>query len=136
MDSLGTRPMENRKEGLGDRLGWKCTLRPECRRASNWFMIACLCTFIGNTNCNSLVQFKKTENKRDLLAREVVEHRFFDFPRVWFRDYGMGVAYCIPPYSINKSHSHSVFFPTVKGSLAVQQCAHMVTGTFWMITGC
>ena len=25
--SLGTRPSENRKEGLGDRLGWKCTER-------------------------------------------------------------------------------------------------------------
>ena len=33
--SLGTRPSENRKEGLGDRLGRKCTLRPECRRASD-----------------------------------------------------------------------------------------------------
>ena len=32
LPSLGTRPSENRKEGLGDRLGWKCTLRPECRR--------------------------------------------------------------------------------------------------------
>jgi len=45
-------PRKNRKEGLGDRLGRKCTLRPECRRASDWFMIACLCAFIGNTNCN------------------------------------------------------------------------------------
>ena len=35
-------------------------------------MIACLCAFIGNTNRNPLVQFKETENKRDLLAREVV----------------------------------------------------------------
>jgi len=26
--SLGTRPLENQKEGLGDRLGRKCTLRP------------------------------------------------------------------------------------------------------------
>jgi len=34
-------------------------------------MIACLCTFIGNTNRNLLVQFKETENKRDLLARVV-----------------------------------------------------------------
>ena len=30
-----------RKEGLGDRLGRKCTLRPDCRRASDWFMIVC-----------------------------------------------------------------------------------------------
>jgi len=35
-------------------------------------MIACLCTFIGNTNCNLLVKLKETENKRDLLARDVV----------------------------------------------------------------
>jgi len=28
-------PWKNQKEGLGDRLGWKCTMRPECRRASN-----------------------------------------------------------------------------------------------------
>ena len=37
-------------------------MRPGCRRASDWFMIACLCVFTGNTNCNMLVQFKKTEN--------------------------------------------------------------------------
>ena len=35
-------------------------------------MIACLFTFIGNTNRNPLEYFKETENKRDLLAREVV----------------------------------------------------------------
>jgi len=35
-------------------------------------MIACLCAFIGNTNHNPLVWFKETENKWDLLAREVV----------------------------------------------------------------
>jgi len=50
-------PWKNQKEGLGDRLGSKCTVRPECRHASNWFMIACLRTFIGNTNHNPLVQF-------------------------------------------------------------------------------
>ena len=65
-------PQKNRKEGLGNRLGWKCTVCPECRRTSNWFMIACLHTFIGNTNRNPLVQLKETENKRDLLVREVV----------------------------------------------------------------
>ena len=32
-------------------------------------MIACLCAFIGNTNRN---QLKETENKQDLLARDVV----------------------------------------------------------------
>jgi len=31
-------------------------------------MIAWLRTFIGNTNRNPLVQFKETENKRDLLT--------------------------------------------------------------------
>ena len=69
--SLGTRPSENRKEGLGDRLGRKCTVRPECRHASDWFMIAYLHAFIGNTNRNPLVQVKETENKWDLLARVV-----------------------------------------------------------------
>jgi len=33
-------------------------------------MIACLYVFIGNTNRNP--KFNETENKRDLLAREVV----------------------------------------------------------------
>ena len=65
-------PRKNRKEGLGDRLGRKCTVRPECRCASDWFMIACQRAFIGNTNCNLLVQFKETENKQDLLVRKVV----------------------------------------------------------------
>jgi len=68
-------PQENRKGGLGDRLGRKCTVRLECRCTSDWFVIACLRVFIGNANCNSLVQFKETENKQDLLAREVVEHK-------------------------------------------------------------
>jgi len=66
-------PRKNRKESLGDRLGWKCTAHPECRDTSNWFLIACLCVFIGNTNRNSLVQLKETENKQDLLGREIVE---------------------------------------------------------------
>ena len=35
-------------------------------------MIACICMFAGNTNHKPLVQFKETENKWDLLAREVV----------------------------------------------------------------
>jgi len=65
-------PWKKWKEGLGDRLGQKYTLHPECRRASDWFMIACQCAFIGNTNRKPLVQFKETENKQDLLAREVV----------------------------------------------------------------
>ena len=65
-------PQKNWKEGLGNRLGWKCTVCLECKRTSNWFMIARLHTFIGNTNRNLLVQFKETENKQDLLAREVV----------------------------------------------------------------
>ena len=38
----------------------------------NWFMIACQRAFIRNTNCKPLVQFNETENKQDLLAREVV----------------------------------------------------------------
>jgi len=87
-------PRKNRKEGLGDRLGRKCTLRPECRHASDWFMIACLCAFIGNTNPNPLVQFKETENKQDLLAREVAgalisshwAHKWLEVPEIkWIR---------------------------------------------------
>jgi len=31
--SLRTRPSENWKDGLGDRLGRKCTMRPECMYA-------------------------------------------------------------------------------------------------------
>jgi len=53
--SLGTRPSENQTEGLGERLGRKCTVCPECRCTSNWFMIAYLHGLIGNTNCNPLV---------------------------------------------------------------------------------
>jgi len=45
---------------------------PECRHTSDCFVIACLHTFIGNTNCNPLVQVKEAENKQDLLVREVV----------------------------------------------------------------
>ena len=67
-----TDPRKNQKKDLRDRQGRKCTLRPECRCASDWFMVACQCAFIGNTNCKPLVQFKETENKQDLLAREVV----------------------------------------------------------------
>jgi len=48
-------PRKNRKDGLGDRLRWKCTVRPECRCTSDWFMIACLCVFIGRINCKPLV---------------------------------------------------------------------------------
>jgi len=85
--SLRTRPLENWKEGLGDRLGQKCTMCPECRRASDWFMITCLDTFIGNVNRNPLVQFK---NKQGLLAREVVgaqinyfwAHRRLEVPEI------------------------------------------------------
>jgi len=87
--SLGTRPSENRKEGLRDRLGQKCTA-PRMQASSNWFMIACLRMFIGNTNCNLLVWFKETENKWDLLVREVVgaqissywAHRRLEVPQI------------------------------------------------------
>jgi len=40
-------PRKNQKDGLGDRLGWKCTALPECRCASDWFMTGCLRAFIG-----------------------------------------------------------------------------------------
>ena len=37
-------------------------MRPECRHTSDWFMIACLCAFIRNTNHNPVVQLKEMEN--------------------------------------------------------------------------
>ena len=37
--SLGTRPSKTRKEGLVNRLGWKCTLRPVCRCTFDWLLI-------------------------------------------------------------------------------------------------
>ena len=51
-------PLKNWKEGLGDRLGWKCTVRPECRHASDWFhdcMPTAVRVFIENTHRNTLV---------------------------------------------------------------------------------
>ena len=91
-------PLKNWKEDLGDRLGWKCTLCPECRCASDGFMIACQCAFIGNTNRKPLVQFKESENKQDLLVREVVRaqisfywaHGWLEVPEimwVWTNNY-------------------------------------------------
>jgi len=44
-------------------------MHPECRCTSDSFMIAFLHVFIGNTNCNTLVQFQEIW---DLLVREVV----------------------------------------------------------------
>ena len=38
-DSLGTRPLKIKKEGLVNWLGWKCTLRPVCRGTSDWLLI-------------------------------------------------------------------------------------------------
>ena len=35
-------PRKIEKEGLVNRLGWKCTLRPVCRRTSNWLLISIL----------------------------------------------------------------------------------------------
>ena len=34
----GPDPRKNWKEGLGDRLGRKCTMRPACRHTSDWFI--------------------------------------------------------------------------------------------------
>jgi len=91
-------PRKNRKVCLWDRLGRKCTVHPDCRRTSDWFMIACLRAFTGNTNRNPLVQFKENENKQDLLAREVagaqissyLAHRQLEVPEikwVWTNNY-------------------------------------------------
>ena len=61
------------KEGGGSSMHHSLRTRPsECRCASNQFLIAYLCVFIGKTNGNPLIQFKETDNKRVLLAREVV----------------------------------------------------------------
>ena len=35
-------PRKIEKEGLVNRLGWKCTLRPVCRRTSDWLLISIL----------------------------------------------------------------------------------------------
>ena len=40
--SLRTRLLKIKKEGLVNRLGWKCTLCPVCRRTSNWILISIL----------------------------------------------------------------------------------------------
>ena len=73
--SLGTRPLENRKEGLGYRLGWKCTVHPECWHASDWSMIACLRTFIGNTNHNPLYSSRRPKISRICWREKLLEHR-------------------------------------------------------------
>jgi len=49
--------------GASYRLARKCTLRLECRRASDWFMIACQRAFIGNTNRKPLVQYSSRRPK-------------------------------------------------------------------------
>ena len=40
--SLRTRPSKNRKEGLVNWLGWKCTLCLVCRCTSDWLLISIL----------------------------------------------------------------------------------------------
>jgi len=70
---LRARPSEKSEEGLGDRLGWKCTVHPECRHASDQFIIACLCAFIGIANFNTLVKFMDTENS-GICWRELLDH--------------------------------------------------------------
>jgi len=62
--SLGTR-----QEGLGDRLGQKCSVPMECRCASDWFMNTCLRVFMGNINRNPLLQFKETKTSSRLWAQ-------------------------------------------------------------------
>ena len=59
--SLGTRPSEKSERGSGRQAGQKCTMHPECRRTSDWFMIACLHAFIGNTNHKLQVQLKEAK---------------------------------------------------------------------------
>ena len=43
------------KEGWVNWLGWKYTLRLECRRTSDWLWLAFWCAFIGNANCTRTV---------------------------------------------------------------------------------
>ena len=64
-------PRNNRKEGLGE-VGAEVYCAP---RMQACFQLVHDCMLTGNNNRNSLVQFKETENKQDLLTREVVEHR-------------------------------------------------------------
>ena len=56
------------------RLGWKCTVCPEWRRASDWFMIAFLCECIGNTSRNPLVLFKEMKNSGICWWEKLLEH--------------------------------------------------------------
>ena len=62
------------REGLGDRLGWKCTMHLEWRHTSDWFMTACLRVFIGNTKHSPLIQFKEMENSRSAGERSFWAH--------------------------------------------------------------
>jgi len=59
------------KEGLGDRLGWKCTVRLECRHTSDCFIVAFTGAFNGTTNCNTL---KETENRGSCSQEKLLEH--------------------------------------------------------------
>ena len=71
--SLGTRPSEKSERGSGRQAGQKCTMHPECRRTSDWFMIACLHAFIGNTNHKLQVQLKEAKIS-GICQQESLEH--------------------------------------------------------------
>ena len=43
-------PRKIEKEGLVFRMGWKCTLRPVCRRTSDWLLINILMCVYWNAN--------------------------------------------------------------------------------------
>jgi len=64
---------KNQKEGLGDRLGWKCTVHPECWCTSNCFIVAFTCAFNGTTNCNTL---KETENRGFCSWEKLLDHNW------------------------------------------------------------
>jgi len=51
---------KNQKEGLGDRLGQKCTMCLECWRTSDCFIIASTRAFNETTSCNTR---KETESR-------------------------------------------------------------------------
>ena len=62
---------KNRKEGLGDRLGRKCTVCLECRCTSDCFIMASTRAFNGTTNCNTL---KETESRGICSREKLLEH--------------------------------------------------------------
>jgi len=81
-------PRKNQKEGMGDRLGQKCTVCPECRHTSGWFIIATRICWKYKPQPASTVRGNR--NKQDLPVREVIgaqiscywAHKWLEVPEV------------------------------------------------------